>query len=208
MGETFDDLMAHVPVTEAAAADLRARLEGADRHYHGMAHVELLWRRHLRYGAGLPVSAAPWHGWIACAIAFHDAIYDATRADNEQASAALWRAAAPALPSEGIEWVAGTILATSDHLGAAPEPAMPAAAWQARVWMLDLDLTPLGEVRAVFNANTDLLRREFAHLSDAQWEQGRAAFLRKMVGVPRLYRTPVLHDAFEAQARANLAADA
>jgi len=84
---------------------------------------------------------------------------------------------------------------------------MSEAAWAARAWMLDLDLTPLGERPEAFNANTEALRREYAHLSDQAWNQGRAAFLRGIAATPRLFRTPVLHTAFEPQARANFARD-
>ena len=101
--------------------------------------------------------------------------------------------------------MSGTILATANHLAAGPEAGMGEAAWAARAWMLDLDLTPLGEEEAVFDANTAALRREFAHLSDAQWVAGRGAFLRGISKAERLFRTPVLHEAFEGAARANFA---
>jgi predicted metal-dependent HD superfamily phosphohydrolase len=205
MDGIFAQLMSHVPVPTAAAADLHARLAGPDRHYHGLAHVELLWQRHLRH-ASPALAAPPWHGLIACAIAFHDAIYDAARKDNEARSAELWRSAGPALPQPQVDWVAGTIMATADHLGTTPEPGMDAAAWAARAWMLDLDLTPLGEDPATFDANTEALRREFHHLSEAQWQQGRTAFLRRFAAAPVLFRTPALRDVFEGRTRANLAA--
>ncbi len=197
-------VLALVPVSDSAKAELRALLAGADRHYHGTGHVALLWERHLAYGAGV-VREAPWHQWLACAIAYHDAIYDASRKDNEARSAALWEAAGAGLPAEGIAWVTGTILATANHLAAGPEAGMGDDAWAARVWMLDLDLTPLGEAAAVFDANTAALRREFAHLSDEAWETGRGAFLRGISKAERLFRTPVLHEAFEGAARANFA---
>lgn len=205
MTDPLADILALVPVAEGFKADLRQRLAEPSRHYHGAAHVALLWQRHLRHGAGLRVEAAPWHTWLACAIAYHDAVYDAARKDNEARSAALWQDAAPALPREGIAWVTGTILATANHLAAAPEPGMDVAAWTARAWMLDLDLTPLGEAPEVFDANTAALRQEYAHLSDEAWTAGRSAFLRGIAKAPRLFRTEVLRAAFEAQARANFA---
>lgn len=206
MSEALEAVLALVPVAETAKAELRGRLAEPARHYHGAAHVALLWERHLRHGAGV-VREAPWHQWLACAVAYHDAIYDAARKDNEARSAVLWQDARPGLPWEGIAWVTGTILATANHLAAAPEPGMGAEAWAARAWMLDLDLTPLGEAPAAFDANTAALRREFAHLSDEAWAAGRGAFLRGISRTERLFRTEVLHAAFEAQARANFARD-
>ncbi len=199
----MNTILALVPVPEAAKHDLCARLADPARHYHGTAHITLLWQRHRHYGTGLSVQQEPWNTWLACAIAYHDAIYNAARHDNEAASAALWQSANPALPPEGIAWVTGTILATANHLAAAPDPGMSEPAWTARMWMLDLDLTPLAEPPAIFDANTEALRREYAHLSDAAWTAGRAAFLRSIAATPRLFRTPVLYDTFEAAARAN-----
>ena len=199
------DLFAQVPVDRAAREDVVARMGGPDRRYHGLGHLATLWRRHLRLGAGLPVRGAPWHRLIACAITFHDAVYDATRRDNEAASAALWRKAAPALAARDAEWVAGTILATADHLGAAPDPGMAPEAWEARLWMLDLDLSPLADAPDAFDANTAALRLEYAHLDDAAWVSGRRGFLRALSGRGPLFRHPVLAAAFEAPMRANLA---
>lgn len=199
------DLLARLPVPEAAREDLRARLDVPDRHYHGAAHIALLWRRHRQFRAGLAIGAEPWDTRIACAIAFHDAVYDARRCDNEAASVAVWQAARPAMPQEAQDWVAGTIAATADHLGARPESGMAPEAWAARAWMLDLDLTPIGEAPAEFDANTRRLRREYAHLSDADWDRGRIGFLRRLAAAPVLYRSPALAAAFDAQARANLA---
>lgn len=205
MSEGLEAVLALVPVSDRAKALLRGLLRGADRHYHGTAHVALLWERHVQFGGGLSVQEAPWHQWLACAICYHDAMYDASRKDNEARSASLWEAAGPALPAEEIAWVTGTILATANHLAAVPEAGMSDEAWAARAWMLDLDLTPLGEGPAVFDANTAALRLEFGHLSDAQWVAGRGAFLRGISKAERLFRTPVLHAAFEGAARANFA---
>ncbi len=197
------DILAHVPVPAAAKSDLRTRLADPARAYHGTAHIALLWHRHCQYGTGLSVQQEPWNTLLASAIAFHDAVYDAAERNNEARSAALWQNAAPALPPDAIAWVTGTILATANHLAAQPAPGMPSESWAARAWMLDLDLTPLGEDPATFDANTEALRHEFRHLSDEAWATGRATFLRAIAATPRLFRTTILHDAFEAPARAN-----
>lgn len=201
------DLLDLVPVGPEARADLVARMSGPDRHYHDIGHLALLWDRHRRHGTGLTIQDPPWHRLIACAIAFHDAVYNPARRDNEARSAELWRASAPALEPWEIDWVAGTILATANHLAAAPEPGMPPDALEARVWMLDLDFTPLGESEAVFRVNTEHLRLEYAHMDDDAWIAGRLAFLGSLARRPALFRTPILAALFEAQARKNLAAE-
>ncbi len=142
---------------------------------------------------------------IASAIAYHDAIYNPKAADNEAQSAALWRedAANALVRTTDMGWVSDTIRATADHFGYL-ENSCPHEA--ARIWMLDLDLTPLGEEAEDFARNTALLRLEYAHLSDFAWSSGRARFLEGLQSRPLLFRTPTLARRFEAAARANIAA--
>ncbi len=200
------DLFSHVPVSAEARASVIALMSGPDRHYHDIGHLATLWGRHCLLGAGQAVAAPPWHRLIACAIAFHDAVYDPIRRDNEVRSAALWRASAGGdIEPWETDWVAGTILATADHLGAMPEADMAPDAWNARLWMLDLDLTPLGEAEDIFTVNTRELRKEYAHLDDAAWASGRRGFLRGLARRAVIYRTPAIAAAFDAQTRANLA---
>lgn len=204
MADWFEHLLGRLPVPEAYRAELRSLLGGEDRHYHGKAHIARLWQRHLQFGAGLRVADEPWATRIACAIAFHDAVFDAGRIDNETASAALWREAGASLDKRDVEWVARTIEMTADHLDAQPDPGMAPLAWTARLWVLDLDLTPLGEVPAEFDANTARLRREYARLSDDAWEMQQLRFFSRLAAAPRLFRSAVLMDAFGDMAQTNL----
>lgn len=203
MTEELADLFTHLPLPNGARLALAVRMAEPGRHYHDAGHLALLWSRHRAYAPSAGLGDATTARLMACAIAYHDAVYDPKRRDNEARSAALWREAAgeTRLPEAEIEWVAGTILATADHFGHRLEPDDV-----ARLFMLDLDLTPLGEAPEVFDHNTALLRAEYAHLDDAQWAAGRRAFLARLQAMPHLYRTPVIAEAFEAQARRNIAA--
>lgn len=203
--ELLRDLIAHVPVHEAARATLLGFLGGADRYYHGVSHVALLWARHLQFSVGTALATETPTRLIACAIAYHDAIYDPIRRDNEARSAALWsdHAALGLMPANEVDWVAETIIATADHFG----QTKGGLSWApARTWLLDLDLTPLGETADDFTRDTALLRAEYAHLAEPEWVAGRAAFLASLARHPMLFRTPILHDTFEAAARRNIAA--
>jgi predicted metal-dependent HD superfamily phosphohydrolase len=201
----FHRLLEGVPLSVAVRRALRLRLAAPGRHYHGPGHVALLWRRHRRFGAGSVLARAPWDGLIACAIAFHDAVYDARRGDNEAASALLWRRWARPLRAAQRRWVEDTIRTTADHLAADALRGLRGPARLARAWVLDLDLTPLGERPSAFSGNTAQLRREFAHLPEAVWNAGRLGFLRRMAGAPQIYRSRVLAARFDGRARANLA---
>jgi predicted metal-dependent HD superfamily phosphohydrolase len=203
----FDALLARVPLSDRAKSELTAMMETEDRHYHGVNHLALLWRRHRLYAAVEGLTAPGIETLIACAIAYHDCVYERGRRDNEARSAEVWLRASvgTSLSDADRDWVADTIRATADHL-AYPDPAAGAPARErARVWVLDLDLTPLGEVDADFDRNTGLLRLEVPHLTEAQYDAGRLGFLRKLSDAPRVYRTLTLAAQFEAQARANFA---
>ena len=195
-------LFASVPTGAEALGRLQGRLGETWRFYHGAAHVAALWRRHVRFARAMAFTAADIRR-IACAVAYHDAVYDPQRTDNEARSAELWRedAERAGLAADETAWVSDTILATADHLG--PTQAAPDA---ARLWVLDLDLSPLAESPAGFARNTRLLRDEYAHLCDGDWVAGRMRFLQSLGRHSALFRTPLFSRVYEHRARRNIAA--
>ena len=200
----FDALVSILPVSHQSRCELTQRMRAPERLYHRDEHPALLWRRHRSLGQGSAFHAPHLERLIASALAFHDAVLDTTRSDSEARSAALWRemaGAAGQLSPDEIEWVAVTIEATARHL--APWPAEHALD-RARLWVLDLDLTPLGECPAIFARDTQRLRAEHMHLDDAAWNRKRLSFLAQLAAAPRLFRTDVIARAFEAPAQANL----
>jgi len=214
----LDDLFDHVPLGDEAKTALLARMSAPDRHYHGVEHLRSLWRRHRAFAGEAGLATPPVDRLVACAIAYHDCVYDARRRDNEERSAELWlrdsEAAAAAMgavmdavmDADARAWVAETIRATQDHLAYDPRPPDDRdPATRTRLWMLDLDLTSLGETPAVFDHNTALLRREASHLAETDWRAGQRVFLRRLLDAPRIYRTPVLFALYEKGARENLA---
>ena len=203
IGATLHDLVVNAALAEYARIDVLRRMGAPGRHYHGLHHLGYLWMRHRRYGTGTPFAGRHLSRLIACAILFHDAVYDPARRDNERRSAALWCRSAPAdLAGRDRDWVAETILATADHL--APRPGRTLRQ-RAVLWMLDLDLTPLGEEPNLFARNTRALRVEYRHVAEPEWERQRIGFLRKLHAAPALYRSPPIAAAFGAQARRNIA---
>lgn len=204
-GAALHDLLSTAALSEAARNTVLRQMATSWRHYHGLVHLATLWTRHGRFGTGTPFVAPAPTRLIACAIAFHDAIYDARRSDNEHRSALLWRRHAPAdLSAANVDWVGATIEATADHL-ASPDATNQCA--RLRVWLLDLDLTPLGEPPELFARNTRRLRAEYRHLPEPEWQSGRLAFLRKLQAAPVLFRSAPLARAFEQQARRNIAGE-
>jgi predicted metal-dependent HD superfamily phosphohydrolase len=177
-------------------ARLAAMYRAPQRHYHALGHVEALqrWLAHWQRLAREP-------RLIAAAIWFHDAIYDTHRDDNEARSAELARTELTAIgwAPDAVERVAALVLATQHH---------QADANDTDAWLfLDLDLSVLGQSPAHYAAYSAGVRAEYAWVDEARFRTGRAAVLRSFLDRDAIYRTPELHAAWEAAARANLAAE-
>ena len=202
----FHDMMSHVPVGGVATAALLVRMRDDARHYHDIRHTALLWQRHLLFQGAAEWASPLATQLIACAIAYHDAVYDVRRYDNEARSADLWMEISAGCSIEEVNrlWVASTIRATADHL-AYDDDGWDGWRSSARTWMVDLDVTPLGETPDVFAGNTALLRAEVPHLTDEQYDAARLSFLQRFHAAPRIYRAPALAAHFEAPARRNIA---
>ena len=179
-------------------AALRARLETMyaepHRHYHSLAHIEALLRR-LGHWQGL--ARAP--RLIEAAIWFHDAVYDTHRDDNEPRSAELARNELRALawPEADVARVVTMVRATQYHaadLGDADT-----------LLFLDLDLSVLAQSAEHYDAYSAAVRAEYGWVDETRYRAGRARVLQSFTARAAVYRTPALHAAWEAPARANLA---
>ncbi|MBV8474012.1 MAG: hypothetical protein JO234_11400, partial [Hyphomicrobiales bacterium] len=203
----LQDLLDEAPVSQEAKDRLFQEMSRPERHYHGVGHLEGLWRTHKRYSGPAGLAGREADRLVACAIAWHDSVYDPMRTDNEERSAEAWLAAsAGGRTSEADrQWVAETIRATKDHLAYKP-PAGTEATFRERLrlWVLDLDLTPLGAPPEAFDRNTRLLRLENGAKSDEAWRAAMLGFRQRFHDAPHIYRTPELATVYEAAARRNL----
>jgi len=178
----------------------------AGRHYHTLEHLRNYHAQLRRYKAAGRL-AAP----AVCELAlfFHDAVYDARRADNELQSAQLFaefcadlRRATDLPPSLHLEQATGLILRTANHMDATPAEDSDAAAF------LDCDLHTLGAAPHTYHRYAEGVRLEYAHVDEAEYRRGRAAVLRSFPETnEHLYFTPSMRDEREAMAHANIAAE-
>ncbi len=179
-------------------AALRARLEAMytepHRHYHSLAHIEALlgWLAHWRGLARSPrlIEAAIW---------FHDAVYDTHRDDNEPRSAELARNELRALAwtEADVARVVTMVRATQHHAADVAEADT--------LLFLDFDLSVLAQRAEVYDTYSAAVRAEYGWVDDARYRAARVRVLQSFASRATLYRTPALHDAWEAPARANLA---
>jgi predicted metal-dependent HD superfamily phosphohydrolase len=173
------------------------------RAYHSFRHIEACLQAAQGMTFDNPLA-------VSLAILFHDAIYIAGRKDNETESARFMHAtlapyvraaAAPAQHAltQALPHAARMIEATANHL------ALPADALQDDKRMLDIDLGILATPPAVYARYAQQVRTEWvpAVVTDAQFNTGRAAFLRQMLAAPKLFHSAEFASS-EAPARENM----
>ncbi len=188
-------LLAPWGVTAADAYPTFDRLTEAysrpPRVYHTLEHLAEVFRVAGRLGGGPVVELAVW---------FHDAVYDPRAADNESRSADLladWLAPL-GLPAAVLDRAAVLVRSTA-HLSADTTPA------DADVLVLrDADLAILGAAESRYRRYAADIRREYAHVPDADYRRGRAAVLDAFLARPAIYHHPVMRAEGEAAARRNL----
>ncbi len=134
---------------------------------------------------------------IELAIWYHDVVYDATRHDNEALSADNMTTAAQALgiPEDIIHKAQGAILITAHHADAKT---------LAEKIIVDCDLHVLGIDWDKFANNSSLIRREYAHVPDDAYVQGRAKGLATFITPDGIYKTDAFRARYEQKAVENI----
>jgi predicted metal-dependent HD superfamily phosphohydrolase len=178
---------------------LRERLEASyaeDRRcYHDLRHLrEVLERVDELVGPDEPSREA-----VLLAAWFHDAVYDG-QADDEARSARLAEASLePALGAQLAGEVARLVRLTATH-----RPADDDLAGQV---LCDADLAILAAAPERYADYVEGVRREHAHVPDADFAAGRAAVLRDLLAKPALFHTGEARQRWEARARVNVEAE-
>lgn len=180
--------------------ELLERHSEPGRRYHGLDHIAAVLRAIVELTGDLDPD-------LVLVAFFHDAIYDATRSDNEELSAQLAseRLRRIGVSETTVEFVTQTILATSTHQ--LPDPtALPAGERDvARAGaFLDADLSILGAWDKTYTGYAEAIREEYGHLDEQTFTAGRAKVLRSFLDREQLYFTEAGRVAWEASARRNL----
>jgi predicted metal-dependent HD superfamily phosphohydrolase len=181
-------------ISGAVRDELIARYSEPHRRYHTMVHIEDC----LAQVAASTDMDEDQRALMDAAIWFHDAIYDATRGDNEAESAKL---AAERLSAAGadqafVDEVVRLILLTAGHSVQAGDVL------GAR--LVSIDLSILGAEADRYDAYAAAIRQEYAHVPEPLYRAGRAAILGRFLEGGCLFADPVWAERLEAQARANL----
>ncbi|MET8782447.1 hypothetical protein [Streptomyces sp. NPDC004589] len=178
------------------ADDLLRRWSEPQRRYHTAEHLTAVLDHVdvLEEYADDPdaVRLAAW---------FHDAVYLPDRSTNEERSARLAERALPeaGVPQRTTAEVARLVRLTVGH---ATEPGDANGAV-----LCDADLAILAAAPHTYGAYTAAVRQEYGFVPDEAFREGRAAVLRGLLELPRLFRTPYGQREWEATARWNIGAE-
>lgn len=178
------------------AENLIKRWSEPQRRYHTLDHLTaVLDRVDVLEEYAEDVAAVRLAAW------FHDAVYLPERSTNEERSARL---AERALPEAGVsrartDEVARLVRLTVTH---APAPGDGNGAV-----LCDADLAILASAPEAYDRYARAVREEYAFVPDDAFRTGRADVLRRLLGLPRLFRTPYGEREWEAAARHNLEAE-
>ncbi|MFP3714756.1 DUF4031 domain-containing protein [Puerhibacterium sp. TATVAM-FAB25] len=177
------------------------------RVYHGPLHLASALDALDLLDPPAPAGPPGRAGLVArLALWFHDAVHDGEAGRDEERSAALagellGPLAGPGGPlvPEDVAEVRRLVLVTADH-APADDDALGGL-------VSDADLAILGAGPAVYRRYVQQVRAEYGHVPDDAFRAGRAAVLRRLLALPRLFATPDGRRRWADRARANLTAE-
>ncbi len=172
--------------------EIESNYSEKSRHYHTLKHLENLFLQ-------LEEVKTEIRDWdvVLFALFYHDAIYNASKSNNEEASAELATVRLEQLnvPSEIIEKVEEMILATKAHV-VSQHPDINL--------FTDADLSILGSDWDTYSEYAKNVRKEYHIYPDLIYHPGRRKVLRHFLEMERIFKTDVFYEKFEIQARANI----
>jgi predicted metal-dependent HD superfamily phosphohydrolase len=172
--------------------DVRAAYGEPHRRYHTLAHVQDCLEK-LKAVEGLSERD---RRILEYAIWWHDAVYDARRSNNEEASAAMAERelAAMGVDEDDRREVRRLILLTKGHRVAETD--------RLGAILVSIDLSIFGADAGDYDAYARQVREEYAHVPDPAFRAGRAAVLKRFLAIPQIYPDPHLAALWEDRARA------
>lgn len=134
---------------------------------------------------------------VMFSVFYHDIVYNVRRKDNEQRSADMAgdRLVELEVPASMVAKCQQQILATRSHESNTDEDTN---------FLVDLDLSILGDVRDVYSAYIGKIRSEYSIYPGFMYRKGRRAVLNHFLQQDRIFKTKEFHDLYEPQARENL----
>ncbi len=197
----WEDLLAGLPGPTGRAPQTGRRLLGRwaepHRRYHDLVHLTA-----VLDGVEALAGHAADPDAVRLAAWYHDAIYAGAPGDEERSARLAEAELGPgglALPAALVAETARLVRLTATH--------DPAPGDRNGEVLCDADLAILAADADGYARYVAAVRAEYAHVDDAAFAAGRAAVLRRLLGLPALFRTPAGQARWERAARAGVTAE-
>ncbi len=172
---------------------LEGRYGESHRIYHNGDHIRHCLTEFDSINTGLTQTSKDI---IELSIWFHDAIYEISASDNEVESARWFSSLADGrLNPDIIHAVNRCILYTTHQ----DTPADPCS-----LYMVDVDLSGLGQDWEGFTADGRKIREENSHLDDEVFVGGQIKFMNRLLNRGRIFYTEYFNTLLETRARRNI----
>ena len=168
----------------------------SNRHFHNLAHLEQLFNE-------LQPLQSHVEDWptLLFSICYHDVVYDVTTHmvadDKEEQSAAFDEKHLQQIgyPQEKIDACKAQIMATQKHTKAADNDTN---------FLIDADLSILGQPWQTYAAYKDNIREEYSIYLDNIYNAGRKKVLEHFLQMNPLFKTAHFHKLYEESAKENI----
>lgn len=166
-----------------------------DRFYHNLSHIEALLKLSEEHRHLLESQKS-----IDFVIWYHDAIYDASKSNNEEESAQLAKKdfAKLGLDANIIENCYDLIIATKTH-----QLSKDLDSFDSQ-FLLDIDLSILASERDQYIEYTQQIRKEYTIYPDSIYKEGRKKVLMHFLEMEHIYKTDLFQNLWESKAKENL----
>ncbi|GAA4843563.1 hypothetical protein [Algivirga pacifica] len=194
---TWHELLSKYSASESQIKSLWNEIEAAythkSRHYHNLHHLQKMSDFAQKYQVELIDPDT-----LLFTIFYHDIVYKSTRKDNEAKSAVLGakRLTEIGYPTEKIEQCKKQILATQTHTTSEEDTDTQ--------FLLDFDLAILGMPFPEYEVYTKNVRKEYSMYPDFLYQPGRKKVLQHFLEMEIIFKTAVMREQLEEQARKNL----
>ncbi len=196
LSSIFTRLLKRYTTNEGLIQDFWKEVEthytSKSRHYHTLQHLQNM------YTQLLPVKEqiTDWDT-VMFALFYHDVVYDATRKDNEERSAALAEKRLQQIyyPEAKIRLCAQEILATQSHSISTDTDTN---------YFTDADLSVLGVDWPEYEKYAKAIRKEYSMYPDLLYKPGRRKVLEHFLSMERIYKTAYFQEMSEGRAKANM----
>lgn len=168
------------------------------RYYHNINHIENCFFYLDEFYKRMNNFSLADKSELYISLMYHDCIYVAGSNDNERLSAWVALTSLSILPIKGRRL--GNIY---DQIRSTTHSLEKSLSFECDI-ICDIDLSSLGLPYDFFVKNSENIRKEFMHVDELSFINGRLNFINQILQRKSIYKTEYFKDRFEQMARSNL----